>query len=193
MTNRFGIEASDIPFQGSNRTGGSQNDGAPETWEIDVISERSVSKTRIKCRGGSRANLKIGKDVQGEGNLKCDIASSVDDGIAFVGRLMKAETSKAAKARLRDYPASTTVSRPPKSSTRSDERCIDPRFGESELEPTFKKRKVTTLQYQPPQTQTAAVAGQNDIDTMVSCTARDAEITRKERRALYMCKHGRRK
>ncbi len=197
MTHRIAIEAlitSDAPFQESNRIGESQSDDATESWEIDIISERSISKTRIKCRGdGSSANQKIGKDVLGGGSTQCDIASSVDDGIDFVGRLTKSETSKAAKALLRDPVASTRVSQIQKSYTWSDERCIDPRFGEFELEPMFKKRKMATLQYQPPQTQTAAVAGQNDIDTMVSCTARDAEITCKERRALYMCEHGRRK
>ena len=160
------IEASDVPFQVSNRTGGSQKDGAAESWEIDVIIDRSVSKTRIKCRGdGSRANQKIGKYVL------------------------------PAKDRLLDHAASTIGSQFQKSNTWPDasEQCIDPRFGESELEPMFKKRKMTTLQHQPPPIQTAAVAGPNDIDGMVSCKAGDAEMTRTERGALNICKHGREK
>ncbi len=41
----FLIEASDVPFQVSNRTGGSQKDGAAESWEIDIINlnDRTVS------------------------------------------------------------------------------------------------------------------------------------------------------
>ena len=195
MSIDFLIEASDVPFQVSNRTGGSQEDGsAAESWEIDVINDRSVSKTRIKCRGdGSRANQKIGKDVLRGGGRQCDIASSLDNDINFMVRLTKAETTKPAKDRLLDHAASTIVSQFQKSNTWPDEQCIDPRFGESELEPMFKKRKMTTLQHQPPPTQTAAVAGPNDIDGMVSCMARNAETTRTERGALKFCKHGREK
>ena len=81
----FLIEASDVPFQVSSRTGGSQKDGAAESWEIDNTNDRTVSRTRIKCRGdGSRANQKIGKDVlRGEGR-QCDIASSLDNDINFI-------------------------------------------------------------------------------------------------------------
>ena len=70
---------------------------------------------------------------------------------------------------------------------------MDPRFEEYESEPKFKKRKMTTLHYQPPPTQTASVAGPNDIDWIESCTARDAETTRTERGASNICKHGREK
>ena len=74
MAIEFLIEASDVPFQVSNRTGGSQMDGAAESWEIDMIIDRSVSKTRIKRRGdGSRAEQKIGKDVLGGGGRQCEL------------------------------------------------------------------------------------------------------------------------
>jgi hypothetical protein len=108
-------------------------------------------------------------------------------------RLTKAETTKPAKDRLLDHAASTIVSQFQKSNTWPDEQCIDPRFGESELEPMFKKRKMTTVQYQPPPIQTAAVAAPNDIDWIVSCTAGDAEMTHTERGALNICKHGKEK
>jgi hypothetical protein len=150
-------------YHSKSRTGQAdrEKDGAAESWEIDIINEHSVSKTRIKRRGdGSRVNQKISKDVL------------------------------PAKVRLFDHAASTIVSQFHKSNTWPDEQFVDPRFGESELEPMFKKRKMTTLQYQPPPIQTAAVAGPNDIDWIVSYTAGDAEMTRTERGALNICRHG---
>jgi hypothetical protein len=89
------IEASAVSFQVSEERSGSQDDDGAEPWELDIASDRSISRTSIKCVGDRRrADSDIGKK-EPCGEIKVRSSSHIQVGPDLVAGFMNNDQTKA--------------------------------------------------------------------------------------------------
>ena len=135
------IEASAVSFQVSQERSKSQDDDGAEPWELDIASERSISRTSIKCDGDrSRADSDIGKEEPCRG-IKVRSRSSPRIGPDFVAGFMNEDQTMA------NLPVYADGQKQSSDRRAGQKRCIDPkvRNSSSETNLKIKKRKMDSL------------------------------------------------